>query len=161
MCVCLYVFMFGLSVAGHEFVVMNVFCPCVSLCFQYDEASKNYEAVLANLNIVFTSLFSMECVLKIIAFGALVSAPVCTSAYICGEWSGCWALAYAWNGAYRIRAKNTAATSVSSQTQLHKALLIKPLSVFTLDVVVLMLVSQIWAKHTAKLIHKLLFGLCK
>lgn len=95
MCVCLYVFMFGLSVAGHEFVVMNVFCPCVSLCFQYDEASKNYEAVLANLNIVFTSLFSMECVLKIIAFGALVSAPVCTSAYICGEWSGCWALAYA------------------------------------------------------------------
>lgn len=93
MCVCLYVFMFGLSVAGHEFVVMNVFCPCVSLCFQYDEASKNYEAVLANLNIVFTSLFSMECVLKIIAFGVLVRA--CTSAYICGERSRCRALAYA------------------------------------------------------------------
>lgn len=51
--------------------------------------------------------------------------------------------------------------SVYSQTQLHKALLIEPLSVFTLDVVVLMLVSQIWAKHTTKLIHKLHFALCK
>lgn len=95
MYVCSYVFMFGLYVAGHEFVVMNVFCPCVSLCFQYDEASKSYEAVLANLNIVFTSLFSMECVLKIIAFGALVSAPVCASAYICSEQSRSRALAYA------------------------------------------------------------------
>ena len=45
-------------------------CLCL---LQYDGASDTYEAVLANLNIVFTSLFSMECVLKIIAFGALVS----------------------------------------------------------------------------------------
>lgn len=43
---------------------------------QYDGASPAYEGVLANLNIVFTSLFSMECVLKIIAFGALVSGSV-------------------------------------------------------------------------------------
>lgn len=154
MWVCLYVFMFGFSVAGHEFVVMNVFCPCVSLCFQYDEASNTYEAVLANLNIVFTSLFSMECVLKIIAFGVLVSARVCASAYICAKRSRCQALAYDWNGAYRIRAKNTAAKSVYSQTQLHKASLIEPLSVFT-DV--LMLVSQIRAQY----IHKHRFGLCK
>lgn len=39
--------------------------------------------MLANLNIVFTSLFSMECVLKIIAFGALVS--VCVCGFVCGE----------------------------------------------------------------------------
>ncbi|RXM97052.1 Voltage-dependent P/Q-type calcium channel subunit alpha-1A [Acipenser ruthenus] len=34
-------------------------------------ATDAYEAVLKNLNIVFTALFSMECVLKIIAFGIL------------------------------------------------------------------------------------------
>ena len=39
--------------------------------------------MLGNLNIVFTSLFSMECVLKIIAFGALVS--VCLCGFVCGE----------------------------------------------------------------------------
>lgn len=37
--------------------------------------------MLVNLNIVFTALFSMECVLKIIAFGVLVSVCV----VVCGE----------------------------------------------------------------------------
>lgn len=39
---------------------------------QYYNAPYAYEAMLKYLNIVFTALFSMECVLKIIAFGPLV-----------------------------------------------------------------------------------------
>ncbi|CAM4731866.1 unnamed protein product [Leuciscus chuanchicus] len=41
----------------------------INLCFQYDGASEAYDKVLKNLNIVFTTLFFMECILKIIAFG--------------------------------------------------------------------------------------------
>ncbi|XP_048869896.1 voltage-dependent P/Q-type calcium channel subunit alpha-1A-like isoform X5 [Brienomyrus brachyistius] len=43
----------------------------IVLMMKYDGSSKEYDMVLKNLNIVFTSLFSMECVLKIIAFGFL------------------------------------------------------------------------------------------
>lgn len=43
------------------------------LCQFYD-APYEYELMLKCLNIVFTSMFSMECVLKIIAFGVLVCA---------------------------------------------------------------------------------------
>ncbi|XP_043108217.1 calcium channel, voltage-dependent, P/Q type, alpha 1A subunit, b isoform X5 [Puntigrus tetrazona] len=42
----------------------------IVLMMKYDQAPKMYDAVLKNLNIVFTTLFFMECVLKIIAFGA-------------------------------------------------------------------------------------------
>lgn len=41
--------------------------------FQFHGAPDFYEAMLKNLNIVFTTLFSLECILKIIAFGPLVS----------------------------------------------------------------------------------------
>lgn len=41
---------------------------------QYYDAPNAYEAMLKYLNIVFTALFSLECVLKIIAFGPLVSS---------------------------------------------------------------------------------------
>lgn len=44
---------------------------------QYYNAPSSYEAMLKYLNIVFTALFSMECVLKIIAFGPLVSSLMC------------------------------------------------------------------------------------
>lgn len=40
--------------------------------FQFHGAPEFYEAMLKNLNIVFTTLFSLECILKIIAFGPLV-----------------------------------------------------------------------------------------
>lgn len=80
----------------------------------------------------------MECVLKIIAFGALVSTHVCTNVSlgsvtnICSEQSTrCWLLAYSWSGADWIRVKNTAETSACSQTKLDKASPIKPLSIFT------------------------------
>ncbi|KAJ4932524.1 hypothetical protein JOQ06_010942, partial [Pogonophryne albipinna] len=53
-----------------EYTIMAMIAlNTVVLMMKYDGASDTYEAVLANLNIVFTSLFSMECVLKIIAFG--------------------------------------------------------------------------------------------
>uniref|UniRef100_A0A3Q2ZEI7 Voltage-dependent P/Q-type calcium channel subunit alpha-1A n=1 Tax=Kryptolebias marmoratus TaxID=37003 RepID=A0A3Q2ZEI7_KRYMA len=55
-----------------EYTIMAMIAlNTIVLMMKYDEASPTYEAVLANLNIVFTSLFSLECVLKIIAFGAL------------------------------------------------------------------------------------------
>lgn len=55
------------------------YCPCVSsffllcMCFQYKGASEAYDDVLKYLNIVFTILFFMECILKLIAFGIKVS----------------------------------------------------------------------------------------
>ncbi|KAM7386702.1 hypothetical protein PAMA_009361 [Pampus argenteus] len=55
-----------------EYTIMAMIAlNTVVLMMKYDGASDTYEGVLANLNIVFTSLFSMECVLKIIAFGVL------------------------------------------------------------------------------------------
>ncbi|KAM6957182.1 LOW QUALITY PROTEIN: voltage-dependent P/Q-type calcium channel subunit alpha-1A [Aplochiton taeniatus] len=55
-----------------EYTIMAMIAlNTIVLMMKYDGASPAYESVLANLNIVFTSLFSMECVLKIIAFGVL------------------------------------------------------------------------------------------
>lgn len=42
------------------------------LCLQFDNASPTYDDVLKYLNIVFTTFFFMESILKIIAFGPLV-----------------------------------------------------------------------------------------
>lgn len=42
------------------------------LYFQYYSAPPAYEAVLKHLNTAFTVLFSVECILKIMAFGFLV-----------------------------------------------------------------------------------------
>ncbi|KPP61063.1 hypothetical protein Z043_120883, partial [Scleropages formosus] len=55
-----------------EYTIMAMIAlNTIVLMMKYNGASDAYENVLKNLNIVFTSLFSMECVLKIIAFGAL------------------------------------------------------------------------------------------
>ncbi|XP_062386882.1 voltage-dependent P/Q-type calcium channel subunit alpha-1A [Sardina pilchardus] len=55
-----------------EYTIMAMIAlNTVVLMMKYDGASNAYNDVLANLNIVFTSLFSMECILKIIAFGVL------------------------------------------------------------------------------------------
>ncbi|XP_058266095.1 voltage-dependent P/Q-type calcium channel subunit alpha-1A isoform X7 [Hemibagrus wyckioides] len=55
-----------------EYTIMAMIAlNTIVLMMKYDGASDVYEKMLANLNIVFTSLFSLECVLKIIAFGAL------------------------------------------------------------------------------------------
>ncbi|XP_051570511.1 voltage-dependent P/Q-type calcium channel subunit alpha-1A [Myxocyprinus asiaticus] len=55
-----------------EYTIMALIAlNTIVLMMKYDGATLTYEGVLANLNIVFTSLFSMECLLKIIAFGAL------------------------------------------------------------------------------------------
>ncbi|XP_056111121.1 voltage-dependent P/Q-type calcium channel subunit alpha-1A isoform X8 [Rhinichthys klamathensis goyatoka] len=55
-----------------EYTIMALIAlNTIVLMMKYDGASLAYEAVLGNLNIVFTSLFSMECILKIIAFGVL------------------------------------------------------------------------------------------
>lgn len=49
------------------------FCPTVPLFyFQYYSAPPAYEAVLKHLNMAFTVIFSVECILKIMAFGFLV-----------------------------------------------------------------------------------------
>ncbi|KPP79716.1 voltage-dependent P/Q-type calcium channel subunit alpha-1A-like, partial [Scleropages formosus] len=55
-----------------EYTIMAMIAlNTVVLMMKYDGSSTAYNNVLKNLNIVFTSLFSMECVLKIIAFGVL------------------------------------------------------------------------------------------
>lgn len=46
----------------------------MTLFWQFYDAPYEYELMLKCLNIVFTSMFSMECVLKLIAFGVLVRA---------------------------------------------------------------------------------------
>lgn len=45
----------------------------LSSAFQFYGAPDLYESMLKYLNIVFTALFTLECILKIIAFGPLVS----------------------------------------------------------------------------------------
>lgn len=51
----------------------------MSLSFhQYYSAPYTYELALKYLNIAFTMVFSLECVLKIIAFGFLVSGCPCS-----------------------------------------------------------------------------------
>jgi hypothetical protein len=50
---------------------------------QFYDAPYEYELMLKCLNIVFTSMFSMECILKIIAFGVLVCASACS--LLCDE----------------------------------------------------------------------------
>ncbi|KAG5832569.1 hypothetical protein ANANG_G00292520 [Anguilla anguilla] len=55
-----------------EYTIMAMIAlNTIVLMMKYNGASPAYENVLKDLNIVFTSLFSMECVLKIIAFGVL------------------------------------------------------------------------------------------
>ncbi|KAI4877779.1 hypothetical protein NFI96_032999 [Prochilodus magdalenae] len=55
-----------------EYTIMAMIAlNTIVLMMKYYGASDTYEKMLGNLNIVFTSLFSLECVLKIIAFGAL------------------------------------------------------------------------------------------
>lgn len=53
---------------------MHVFSDILSLSLvQYHSAPTAYDAVLKHLNTAFTVLFSMECILKIMAFGFVVS----------------------------------------------------------------------------------------
>ncbi|XP_061080388.1 voltage-dependent P/Q-type calcium channel subunit alpha-1A-like isoform X3 [Conger conger] len=55
-----------------EYTIMAMIAlNTIVLMMKYNGASDAYKDVLKDLNIVFTSLFSMECVLKIIAFGVL------------------------------------------------------------------------------------------
>lgn len=49
-----------------------LFKPCRLSFFQYYSAPPAYDSVLKHLNTAFTVLFSVECVLKILAFGFLV-----------------------------------------------------------------------------------------
>lgn len=51
--------------------------PSSTLSPQFYDASDAYENVLKMFNNVFTSLFSLECLLKIMAFGVLVRAAAC------------------------------------------------------------------------------------
>lgn len=52
--------------------------------WQFYDAPYEYELMLKCLNIVFTSMFSMECILKIIAFGVLVCASRILSLFLRG-----------------------------------------------------------------------------
>lgn len=51
----------------------NVEAQCRPLSRQYHSAPAAYDTVLKHLNTAFTVLFSLECILKIMAFGLVVS----------------------------------------------------------------------------------------
>lgn len=63
------------------------FSPLFS-SWQYYSAPCTYELALKYLNIAFTMVFSLECVLKIIAFGFLVSHGMYHLPSLCGKESG-------------------------------------------------------------------------
>uniref|UniRef100_A0A672Z865 Voltage-dependent N-type calcium channel subunit alpha n=1 Tax=Sphaeramia orbicularis TaxID=375764 RepID=A0A672Z865_9TELE len=52
-------------------IMIMIAVNTVVLMMKFHGAPDFYEAMLKNLNIVFTTLFSLECILKIIAFGPL------------------------------------------------------------------------------------------
>ncbi|XP_061585641.1 LOW QUALITY PROTEIN: voltage-dependent N-type calcium channel subunit alpha-1B-like [Cololabis saira] len=52
-------------------IMIMIALNTVVLMMKFHGAPDFYEALLKNLNIVFTTLFSLECILKIIAFGPL------------------------------------------------------------------------------------------
>uniref|UniRef100_A0A669E1S7 Voltage-dependent N-type calcium channel subunit alpha n=1 Tax=Oreochromis niloticus TaxID=8128 RepID=A0A669E1S7_ORENI len=52
-------------------IMIMIALNTVVLMMKFYGAPEFYEAMLKNLNIVFTTLFSLECILKIIAFGPL------------------------------------------------------------------------------------------
>ncbi|XP_034548808.1 calcium channel, voltage-dependent, N type, alpha 1B subunit, a [Notolabrus celidotus] len=52
-------------------IMIMIALNTVVLMMKFHGASDFYETMLKNLNIVFTTLFSLECILKIIAFGPL------------------------------------------------------------------------------------------
>uniref|UniRef100_A0A4W3GWN8 Ion transport domain-containing protein n=1 Tax=Callorhinchus milii TaxID=7868 RepID=A0A4W3GWN8_CALMI len=57
-----------------EYTIMAMIAlNTVVLMMKFSDQPESYDNVLKYLNIVFTILFSFECILKIIAFGALVS----------------------------------------------------------------------------------------
>uniref|UniRef100_M3YV11 Voltage-dependent N-type calcium channel subunit alpha-1B n=1 Tax=Mustela putorius furo TaxID=9669 RepID=M3YV11_MUSPF len=62
---------FVVSPPFEYFIMAMIALNTVVLMMKFYDAPYEYELMLKCLNIVFTSMFSMECVLKIIAFGVL------------------------------------------------------------------------------------------
>ncbi|XP_073746560.1 voltage-dependent N-type calcium channel subunit alpha-1B-like, partial [Callorhinus ursinus] len=62
---------FVVSPPFEYFIIAMIALNRVVLMMKFYDAPYEYELMLKYLNIVFTSMFSMECVLKIIAFGVL------------------------------------------------------------------------------------------
>uniref|UniRef100_A0A8D0L3M7 Voltage-dependent N-type calcium channel subunit alpha n=1 Tax=Sphenodon punctatus TaxID=8508 RepID=A0A8D0L3M7_SPHPU len=62
---------FVVSPPFEYFIMVMIALNTIVLMMKFYDAPKTYEEMLKCLNIVFTSMFSMECILKIIAFGVL------------------------------------------------------------------------------------------
>ncbi|XP_028910161.1 voltage-dependent N-type calcium channel subunit alpha-1B isoform X4 [Ornithorhynchus anatinus] len=62
---------FVVSPPFEYFIMAMIALNTVVLMMKFYDAPHGYEIMLKCLNVVFTSMFSMECVLKIIAFGVL------------------------------------------------------------------------------------------
>uniref|UniRef100_A0A8C3VGT8 Voltage-dependent N-type calcium channel subunit alpha n=1 Tax=Catharus ustulatus TaxID=91951 RepID=A0A8C3VGT8_CATUS len=62
---------FVVSPPFEYFIMVMIALNTIVLMMKFYDAPEAYEEMLKCLNIVFTSMFSMECVLKIIAFGVL------------------------------------------------------------------------------------------
>uniref|UniRef100_A0A8C5R7R1 Calcium voltage-gated channel subunit alpha1 B n=1 Tax=Leptobrachium leishanense TaxID=445787 RepID=A0A8C5R7R1_9ANUR len=64
---------FVVSPPFEYFIMAMIALNTIVLMMKFHGASDTYEMMLKCLNIIFTSMFSLECILKIIAFGVLVS----------------------------------------------------------------------------------------
>uniref|UniRef100_A0A8D1GBA1 Voltage-dependent N-type calcium channel subunit alpha n=1 Tax=Sus scrofa TaxID=9823 RepID=A0A8D1GBA1_PIG len=73
---------FVVSPPFEYFIMAMIALNTVVLMMKFYDAPYEYELMLKCLNVVFTSMFSMECMLKIVAFGVLVR--VCVLAALCG-----------------------------------------------------------------------------
>ncbi|XP_004411366.1 PREDICTED: voltage-dependent N-type calcium channel subunit alpha-1B-like [Odobenus rosmarus divergens] len=65
---------FVVSPPFEYFIMAMIALNTVVLMMNFYDAPYEYELMLKCLNVVFTSMFSMECVLKIIAFGVLAES---------------------------------------------------------------------------------------
>uniref|UniRef100_A0A8C8E8U8 Ion transport domain-containing protein n=1 Tax=Otus sunia TaxID=257818 RepID=A0A8C8E8U8_9STRI len=75
-----------------EYTIMAMIAlNTIVLMMKFYDASDAYENVLKMFNNVFTSLFSLECLLKIMAFGVLVGAATrCGGGWGVGDWELGW-----------------------------------------------------------------------
>ncbi|KAM8934722.1 voltage-dependent N-type calcium channel subunit alpha-1B isoform 2-T2 [Pelodytes ibericus] len=62
---------FVVSPPFEYFIMVMIALNTIVLMMKFHGASQTYEEMLKCLNIIFTSMFSLECILKIIAFGVL------------------------------------------------------------------------------------------
>ena len=74
-----YVALIGKTFVSYDPSPRAVIAEVVVVVFQYYGQPEEYEYVMDILNIIFTSLFTLECLLKLFAFNVKVSILACVA----------------------------------------------------------------------------------